>query len=37
VPAFSTGRQADWLGSMVDGMEICGDIVSPVIEEKAKT
>ena len=33
VPAAPSAGRADWLGSMVDTMEITGDIVSPVIEE----
>jgi prevent-host-death family protein len=32
IPVFSRS-EANWLGSMADAMEICGDIVSPVIGE----
>jgi prevent-host-death family protein len=31
-PASPSEGPAEWLGSMADGMEILGDIVSPVIE-----
>jgi len=32
VPPGPPGEGRKWLGSMVDGMEIEGDIISPVIE-----
>ena len=34
VPAGPTRDEVDWLGSLADSMEILGDIVSPVIEER---
>jgi len=34
IPAGPSAEEGDWLGSMADSMEIVGDIVSPVIEEK---
>jgi prevent-host-death family protein len=34
VPPSPTAEPADWLGSLADTMEIVGDIISPVIEEK---
>jgi len=34
IPASPDTKRTDWLGSMVDTMEICGDIVSPVVDEK---
>jgi len=33
IPPGPAAREADWLGSMAQSMEIVGDIVSPVIEE----
>ncbi len=33
VPPGPVGNRRKWLGSMVDAMEIKGDIISPVIEE----
>lgn len=33
VPASPAAESSDWLGSMADTIEICGDIISPVIEE----
>jgi antitoxin (DNA-binding transcriptional repressor) of toxin-antitoxin stability system len=32
VPPAPSPQQADWLGSMMDTMEIAGDIMSPIIE-----
>ena len=34
IPAGPSAEEGDWLGFMADSMEIVGDIVSPVIEEK---
>ncbi len=34
VPASPTTGSADWLGSLADTLDIVGDIVSPVIEER---
>jgi prevent-host-death family protein len=34
VPPSVDAGQKDWIGSMKDTMEITGDIVSPVIDEK---
>ena len=33
IPPGPVGKDRKWLGSMVDAMEIKGDIISPVIEE----
>ncbi len=33
-PPSPAEERADWLGSMKDSMEIVGDVVSPVIEER---
>jgi prevent-host-death family protein len=32
VPASTDTEERDWIGSMSDGIEIAGDIISPVIE-----
>ena len=34
VPPSPEAREKSWIGSMKDTMEILGDIVSPVIDEK---
>ena len=34
VPPSPDAGQKEWIGSMKDTMEIAGDIVSPVIDEK---
>jgi prevent-host-death family protein len=34
VPPSPVAEPADWLGTMADTVEIVGDIVSPIIEER---
>ena len=34
VPSLSAAEPGEWIGSLADTMEIVGDIVSPVMEEK---